>query len=57
MLYPDLDASRQLARERQAELKRDWARANHARTELVESRQFRRRKRLRISLPPAAYES
>ena len=38
MLPPDTDATRQLARERQAELKRDWQWVNPAQPDIVESR-------------------
>lgn len=46
MLYRDTDISRQLAQDRQAELARDWHRANSARIDVVESR--RRQLRLRF---------
>jgi hypothetical protein len=46
MLPPDADVSRQLARERHAELKRDWQWVNPAHADVVESRRRRRRFRL-----------
>jgi hypothetical protein len=57
MLYPDTDINRQLARDRQAELKRDWEWANPARPDVVESRRRRRweLRGLRIFLRPAGY--
>jgi hypothetical protein len=50
MFHPDTDASRQLVRERQAELKRDWQRVVPARPDVVESRRTRARQwQLRLS--------
>ena len=41
MLPPDTDVSRQLARERHAELRRDWQWVNPAQAVVVESRRRR----------------
>lgn len=46
MFHPDPDVSRQLVRERQAELKRDWQWVNPAQPDVVESR--RRHWRFRL---------
>ena len=62
MLYRDTDTSRQLAWERQAELKRDWEWVNPAQPDMVETR--RRHWRLRLDglrahlhLRPASHAS
>jgi hypothetical protein len=55
MYYPGTDTARQLARERQEQLKRDWQLANAERPEPVEARgrlDFRRVRRLRVRLSP-----
>jgi hypothetical protein len=41
MLSPDTDATRQLARERHAELKQDWRWENPAPPDIVETRRRR----------------
>lgn len=46
MLHPDIDTQRQLVRERQAELKRDWRASNAAPRALVETRRPPRQARL-----------
>jgi len=61
MFHPDTDASRQLVRERQAKLKRDWQWVNPARPDVVESRRARHWHRrlawLRTHLRPANHPS
>jgi hypothetical protein len=54
MFHPDTDVCRQLAREHQAELKRDWQWVNPSRPDVVESRRRHRPFRfewLRTQLP------
>ena len=56
MIYRDTDISRQLATERQAELKQEWEWVDPARPDMVESRRHHRRFRftwLRTHLRPA----
>jgi hypothetical protein len=48
MFHSDTEASRQFAREHQAELKRDWQSVNPARPDVVASRS-RQHRRLRLS--------
>ena len=43
MFHPDTDCSRQLAREHQAALKRNWRWANRVRPDMVESQRRDRR--------------
>ena len=60
MLYPDTETGRQGVRERQAELKQDWQRANPARPDMIESRRRHRRLQLswlRAHLGPASHMS
>lgn len=60
MFHPDSEASRQLVREHQAELKRDWQSVRPARPHVVESRRRHLRIRLawlRTQLRPANHTS
>lgn len=50
MLHFDTETRRQLARERQAQLRRDWEWVNPARPDLVESRRENRRRQWRLRL-------
>ena len=48
MLYPDMETARYLARQHQAELRRDWEWVNPHQRRIVQSRR-RRNWRLRLS--------
>jgi len=48
MFHPDTQAARQLAQERQAQLKQDWQPAEPARSEVLESRHVRRHRLHRL---------
>jgi hypothetical protein len=48
MFHPDTQAARQLAQERQAQLKQDWQPAEPARSEVLETRHVRQHRLRRL---------